>query len=205
MKNLIQEIEKSPELYIWLTVSWTLYFIIHSYLASNKVKRKLTQFGLSLRGQRLTYSTISSIGLLALLFFNGLIGGSPIIAKAEVVALFLGGAGVLIINAAFKQYSLRSFLGFEDESGSELKQSGILGYVRHPIYSGTILLVLGFFFYDPRLATGISALCIFIYLFVGITLEEKKLTKEFGQLYIDYKSRVPALVPNIFNLFKKIT
>ncbi|MTI21882.1 isoprenylcysteine carboxylmethyltransferase family protein [Fulvivirga sp. RKSG066] len=196
------------KLHVVLVVGWVVYFVLHSLLASTSVKTKIERLGLSQRAYRLMFVLMSTVGLLVLLVINGLAGGErflPATQEVKIIALFFGGGGVLIINAAFKQYSLKGFLGFENEGKQELVTGGILGYIRHPIYSGTILITLGFLVYDPRVASLLSVGCIYLYLIIGISLEEKKLTQKFGQLYKDYQNEVPALVPNIFKLFKKIS
>lgn len=193
--------------YIWLVLAWAVYFFGHSLFATDTIKEKLKALGFSLRTQRIVYVIMSTVGLLALLFINGVLGGQPLIPKSEllkIAALFFGGVGVLILNAAFKQYNVSGFLGFSSEQ-SELKKEGILGIIRHPLYTATILITIGFLLFDPRLASLISVICIYVYLFIGIRLEEKKLTKKYGQLYIDYKEEVPSLFPNIFTLFQHIT
>ena len=68
----------------------------------------------------------------------------------------------------------------------ELKMNGIHKYVRHPLYSGTILFVAGLFFIFPTLSNLIAAGLLIGYILIGITFEEKKLKKEFGKAYIQY-------------------
>ncbi|MCG8390936.1 MAG: protein-S-isoprenylcysteine methyltransferase, partial [Cytophagales bacterium] len=61
--------------YFVLITCWGLYFFLHSFLASSNVKEYLkNSFGLSFRTQRLIYSTVSTLGLLAILFYNGALG-----------------------------------------------------------------------------------------------------------------------------------
>jgi protein-S-isoprenylcysteine O-methyltransferase Ste14 len=57
--------------------------------------------------------------------------------------------------------------------------------------------VLGYFLFEPTLANLASALCIFLYLPLGIYLEEKKLIQQYGDRYIQYKKEVPAILPKI--------
>jgi protein-S-isoprenylcysteine O-methyltransferase Ste14 len=109
--------------------------------------------------------------------------------------MMLATFAIFIFKAAFKQYSLRGFTGFESDDHESFKADGILKHVRHPIYSATILMVVGFWLFIPNVTTLISACCIFIYLAIGIPLEEKKLIKKYGEAYISYKQRVPALIP----------
>jgi protein-S-isoprenylcysteine O-methyltransferase Ste14 len=113
------------------------------------------------------------------------------------ISLILAAGGVIVIRSAFKIYKLSAFLGFSIEK-EKFITSGILAHVRHPIYLGTILIAVGFWLFTPDLATLISVVCIFIYLPFGIYLEEKKLTRQFGKEYLDYKKKVPAIVPKLF-------
>lgn len=185
--------------YSWLILMWSVYFTTHSLLAKQTIKSKLEAAGLSIKAQRIAYNLIAIVGLLGVLIYNGTLSSELLIAKTQhtkIIALFFGGAGVLIINAAFKQFDSRSFLGLKDEL-SELKIEGILKHIRHPIYAGTILMVAGLFVYDPRAATLVSALCIYVYLPIGIYFEEKKLINQFGQLYINYRKEVPAIIPKL--------
>lgn len=80
----------------------------------------------------------------------------------------------------------------------ELKVNGVHKYVRHPLYSGTILFVCGLFFIFPTLNNLIAAVLLILYVLTGIIFEEKKLKKEFGNAYIEYMSKVPKLIPSFW-------
>jgi len=195
--------------YISLIGFWTLYFLLHSLLASHQVKsffQRLLKRGF--RFYRLLYSMISTIGLLLLLIINASISSELLFTCDKLIrylSLMLATFGVIIISRSFKEYRFSSFIGFKEES-SEFKKTGILKYVRHPIYSGTILIVIGFFLFDPTLATLASVCCILVYLPIGIYLEERKLIKHFGDLYLSYKKEVPSVFPKIRKgLFQKIS
>ncbi|MBL3654919.1 methyltransferase family protein [Fulvivirga sediminis] len=185
--------------YLLLVLGWLVYFVLHTGLASLKVKGNIINTtGLSQAAYRICYNIIALIGILVLLFYNGTLVSPKLIPQMGVVkyvSLFSAGVGVIIINAAFKQYSTSGFLGLAREESGKLKTKGILSYIRHPLYIATILIFIGFFLYDSRLATLISVLCVFVYLPVGIYLEEKKLIKIYGDEYRAYKKRVPALIP----------
>lgn len=83
---------------------------------------------------------------------------------------------------------------------SELKVDGIHRFVRHPLYSGTILFVWGLFFIFPFLSNLIAVVLLTLYVFIGISFEEKKLLKEFGKRYEAYILKVPMLVPRFLKL-----
>jgi protein-S-isoprenylcysteine O-methyltransferase Ste14 len=110
------------------------------------------------------------------------------------ISLMLTTVGVMVMQRAFRNYRLKSFLGFEPED-SRLRTGGALAWVRHPIYSGLILITVGFFLFIPNLPTLISCCSILVYLPVGIYLEERKLIRAFGEAYVKYRKEVPALVP----------
>ena len=72
---------------------------------------------------------------------------------------------------------------------------GIHKYVRHPLYSGTLLFIWGLFFIFPFLNNLIAVVIITVYVVIGIKYEEKKLIETFAEVYISYMKEVPSLVP----------
>lgn len=183
-----------------LVLGWIIYFAIHSVLAADKVKawfRSLLAKGY--RYYRILYSVISTVGLLGLLLLNAAIGRDWLWNPTGIVrylSLLLATFGVIIVSRAFKEHNALAFIGLKQEE-VKFSRSGILNYVRHPIYSGTILIVFGFFLFTPTMATLVSTLCILGYLPIGIYLEEMKLIKQFGDQYIRYKNEVPSLIPKL--------
>jgi protein-S-isoprenylcysteine O-methyltransferase Ste14 len=170
--------------YLILVGGWVLYFVLHSAMAG--------------KTNRIIYVLVSMAGLLALLFYNGSIHSlkffnneGPIRWISLVFTIF----GVMLIQTSFRQFNFKGFIGIADEK-KELKTDGILGVIRHPIQAGIILIVLGFFFFIPNMPTLVSCLCILIYIPIGLYFEEKKLIKIFGEEYVKYRERVPAIIPN---------
>ena len=193
--------------HIILILAWAIYFFFHSYLASDGVKAYFKQhFESAFKYYRLVYNLLASGGLFLILFLNGAIS-SPFLLEVNqftrVAGLILATWGFLVIRLAFKTYDFKEFLGTrfsaygQDTRLSGLVTSGIRAHIRHPIYSGTILLVLGFWVFRPTVTHLISVLCIFIYLYIGIALEEKRLIKQFGDEYVEYRKKVPMLIPKI--------
>jgi methanethiol S-methyltransferase len=178
--------------YAVLICGWIAYFTIHSLLASTKIKQRF-----HFAGYRIVYVAISVAGLLILLFYNGSIEGPHFFLSQgfpRYISLLITTFGVMIIQSSFSKFSFKGFVGATEEA-PVLKTDGILGHIRHPIYSGTILIIVGFFLFIPNLPTLISCLCMLLYLPIGILLEERKLIAMFGDAYLEYRNRVPALVP----------
>ena len=186
--------------YLLLAALWFIYFVIHSVLASDHVKVYFEKvFKGGFRFYRIIYSLISTIGLLVILLFNASITSELLFENTgwiRYVSLMLATLGVIIISRSFREYHFASFVGWKEES-NDFKKTGILKYVRHPIYSGTILIVVGFFLFVPTLASLISTCCTMAYLPVGIFLEERKLINQFGDRYLTYKKEVPSIFPRL--------
>lgn len=186
---------------VLLISCWFIYFSLHSVLAANRTKEISKRLlGDNFRFYRLGYVIFSSLGLLTLLFWNSNIYADPFFDKEGIVrylSLMFAAFGVIIIKMAFRSYSFSEFMGLSVKR-EPFTTRGVLKSVRHPIYSGTILIVIGYWLFNPNLPTSVSAICILVYLPVGIYLEEKKLIEEFGERYIQYKRDVPALIPKLF-------
>jgi methanethiol S-methyltransferase len=108
--------------YFILIISWAIYFSLHSLLATEKWKRRFDP-----KGYRVIYSLISVIVLLGLLTLNGSIESAVFfesVGPVKYLSLMLATFGVMTIQLAFRQYSLKSFLGFTEEK-TELKEEGI--------------------------------------------------------------------------------
>lgn len=177
---------------------WMVYYALHSFLASDLVKARVP---LSAQTYRLLYS-LFSIGLLFYVLILGAVQPTfPVFnagSNTKVIALSLTAVGVFIVKRAFRNYSFRGFLGLKKEPTDELKTDGLQARMRHPLYTGTILIVMGFFFFSPTMINGVTLISLLVYLPFGIWLEEKKLIKQFGEAYEAYRQKVPALFPNPF-------
>lgn len=187
--------------YFFLILFWGIYFLFHSLLASDKVKERLSFVG---KYYRVCYNLIATGGLLFILFYAALIPPIKFYETTNLtkfLSLIPATYGILVIKSAFRIYSLREFIGInqlkDSDSMEEFKKEGILKKVRHPLYSGSILILLGFIIFSPSLGNFINFTCILIYIFIGIKLEEKKLVKIYGQKYAEYKTKVPMLIPKL--------
>ncbi|HRK55116.1 MAG TPA: isoprenylcysteine carboxylmethyltransferase family protein [Cyclobacteriaceae bacterium] len=186
---------------VLLISGWGVYFFLHSLLAANTTKEFFKQFlGKGFRFYRLGYVALSSIGLLFLLFWNASISSEHLIyheGTARYLSLMFAAFGVIVIKVSFRSYRFSEFVGLSTQE-EPFTTDGILRSVRHPMYSGTILIAIGYWLFDPTVPTTVSVICILIYLPIGIYLEERKLIKQFGDRYVQYKRDVPALIPKLF-------
>ncbi len=105
--------------------------------------------------------------------------------------------GLVIVVMAFRNYDLASFLGIrEEQKNSALNLGGMNAIVRHPLYTGTIMIAVGLCFLMSQLNILISTICLSTYIVIGTIFEERKLIVQFGIAYINYKKKVPRFIPN---------
>ncbi len=90
---------------------------------------------------------------------------------------------------------LRAWASGHLEKNTRLAQSGPFGYVRNPLYLGTLIVAAGLAIASRRwvLAALLAAVFSLIYL-PAIELEEQHLRKLFPD-FASYSSRVPSLWP----------
>ena len=189
----------------WLLILfWIIYYAVHSVFAATSVKIFFEKLiGKYFRYYRLTYSIFVTITLIWLLYYQysfdcPLLIKSTVLKYISVLFMVLPGIGIMFIS--IKKYFLllsgvRSI--YTPTPKPELKLDGIHLFVRHPLYSGTILFVWGLFFIFPLLNNLIAVVLLTVYVLVGISFEEKKLIKEFGKKYEEYISNVPMLIPDL--------
>jgi protein-S-isoprenylcysteine O-methyltransferase Ste14 len=80
----------------------------------------------------------------------------------------------------------------------ELIQSGPYSLVRHPIYSGFLLAILGTVIYGGE-GRGLIALALILVTWkIKSIHEEAFMVSEFGEHYVEYRQRVKALIPFIW-------
>ncbi|MEL6562076.1 MAG: isoprenylcysteine carboxylmethyltransferase family protein [Bacteroidota bacterium] len=189
--------------YIYLSASWIIYYAFHSILATDSIKKKVSDLLPNENIWRICYSIISTLGLLVLLFQMAVIAESTLWkqhALFKLASMISMTYGLIIIKLSFKNQSVLSFLTTEDrfDDNSELKTNGVYSKVRHPLYSGTILIFVGLFIFIPKISTIIALAITIAYLIVGIPIEERKLIAKFGDRYLEYKKKVPAVFPRLF-------
>jgi protein-S-isoprenylcysteine O-methyltransferase Ste14 len=79
----------------------------------------------------------------------------------------------------------------------ELITSGPYRFVRHPIYSGLLLALIGSALARPEWRGVLAVAIAFYALWRKSRIEEQFMRNQFGAAYEEYARRVPALVPFI--------
>jgi protein-S-isoprenylcysteine O-methyltransferase Ste14 len=90
----------------------------------------------------------------------------------------------------------KNLYGFE--STTELVDTGIYKYIRHPLYLSLILLTWGIFFKNIKFDLLVVSTVTSILLFLTARADEKECIAYFGDKYKEYKKRSKMFIPYIF-------
>ncbi len=190
------------EIFIYALL-WISFGFVHSLLARAPVKHLLQPlFG---RAYRISYNLFSAL-YIGLVIIGGqlVLGGNSVKFEIGNALAFLAIAGqltgVVVILCSLTQYDLGRFSGTKqlfrsnDMTADEepLHLTGMHRYLRHPLYLGAYLYLLGGAVNQFGLQTALWG-CL--YLFIGTWFEERSLTAQYGRAYLEYKEKVPAIIP----------
>ena len=197
---------------------FAVFGYIHSLLASRSVKLWIKKIFRDLIAfYRLLYNVF---GLLSLYLIYQL-SPKPHLTIYDLpnpydliilIPQFLSIAGVFW---TFKYICFKEFLGidqvkryFEKKYSTELDEEytlrieGPYRYMRHPVYFFSITFLL----FRPTMDLFYLTffICIVAYFYIGSYYEEKKLVKQFGDIYEEYRKEVPRIFPiNLLNPYTK--
>ena len=84
-------------------------------------------------------------------------------------------------------------------SDHQLVKSGLYKYIRHPIYTGNILLFMGASITLSNMYVIIVVMCVLVPAYVyRIKIEEEMLLSTFKDEYRDYMRKTKKLIPFVF-------
>jgi protein-S-isoprenylcysteine O-methyltransferase Ste14 len=129
-------------------------------------------------------------------FSGGLLRLNPALAVGLGAAAVVVGFSVrLWAIATLNQYFTSTV---EVKSGQEVVRTGPYAWVRHPSYTGALVIAAGMLLM-LRSGTGLLLLVVAVtpaYAY-RINVEERALVGELGEEYVRYRNDVPALLPKL--------
>jgi protein-S-isoprenylcysteine O-methyltransferase Ste14 len=192
--------------YIVLIMLWIAWCALHSVLVSLSVTEPLgKRFPNVSRYHRIVYNVVAVVTLAPVLLYTSSLRGPALFAWQgpwRMVQITLTVSALFFFVAGSRRYDLLQFLGLRQIKDAtacsvltddcSLDTFGILSVVRHPWYTGGILVI-----WARPLDTGaiLTNLIITGYFVVGAHLEERKLKVQFGQEYTEYQKRVSMFLP----------
>jgi protein-S-isoprenylcysteine O-methyltransferase Ste14 len=182
----------------WIGALWAGFGILW-ILAAVTTKRAVQ---VQSTGSRLLQAVVVFIGLMLIFNFDGwfVTGWLTTRLTTESVAVVLAGLVLTVAGLLFSVWA-RFVLG-RNWSGTvtikqnhELIQRGPYQIVRHPIYTGILMALLGtaFIYGITRCFVGIPIVALGFWL--KLQIEEQFMLQQFGAQYADYRQQVRALIP----------
>lgn len=194
-----------------LILYFTLYAIIHSWLAGASVKQRVRQmFGPRAdRYYRLGYNLFAVVTLVPMLGMMVLLPNQTLyVIPSPWQGLMVGGQLLAVGLALFSvwQTGLLHFLGLtqlfkaQPVANMPLNLGGFYAWVRHPLYTFALM----FMWLSPIMSTNtLTTFMLFsLYFYFGSIYEERRLVAEFGSTYEAYRRQVPRLIPRLGHSYK---
>jgi protein-S-isoprenylcysteine O-methyltransferase Ste14 len=179
---------------VWLTLFG--YWIVSSFNVKRTVRREPIRF-------RLLYTAPGILGAIFLIRHRS---ESSLLAHQiwpQTFVSFWLGVVVMALGLAFAIWA-RATIG-RNWSGTvtmkeshELVQTGPYALMRHPIYTGILLMVLGTAIAIGQWRALLAVLLVLISFRIKLQLEEKYMVELFGPAYVAYRQRVAMLIPGLW-------
>jgi protein-S-isoprenylcysteine O-methyltransferase Ste14 len=188
-----------------LVLASALWGLVHSLSASMKFKEGVLRIlgANSMNWYRLVYNILSTITFLPLLVLvvtlpDQFLYNIPYPWLYFTLIFQLMAAIALLVGVL--QTDIWSFLGFKQIMGgtteSRIVTGGLYRFVRHPLYTAGLI----FIWFTPVMTVNrlVLYLSLTVYIIIGAYFEERKLLREFGKEYENYRVRTPMLIPVLF-------
>jgi protein-S-isoprenylcysteine O-methyltransferase len=177
--------------FLWIT------FFVFWMAAALFTKRSVERISL---GRALHYGIPVVLGyyLMFSLHFNLLWLQHRLFRRTEtlgLVAIFLTAGGMAVAFWA------RAYLGRNWSSAPTIKErhelirGGPYRFVRHPIYTGLLLAMVGTFLANGRVRGALGVLLVWYAWTIKSRMEEEFMVRTFGAEYVDYRRTTGALIP----------
>jgi len=114
-----------------------------------------------------------------------------------VGAIGISISSIGFVVACWSRYQLGKnwSLSVQEKRDHELIQTGMYRWVRHPIYTGLLLMFVGSSFIVGDYRAIISVAIVFTSFWFKLRKEEVVLSRAFGTQYAEYKRNTKALIP----------
>jgi len=114
-------------------------------------------------------------------------------------SLYLVVAGVILLKRQGKSDDKRQDETlYSFEKTTELVETGLYRYIRHPLYGSLLFLSWGIFLKNITLISFVVVIFASLMFFLTARMDEKECLEYFGQKYSDYMKKTKMFVPYVF-------
>jgi protein-S-isoprenylcysteine O-methyltransferase Ste14 len=188
----------APRLIGFLWLACLAYWLISAVRAKKEVKRNYGRFlGLRVAIFLLVFGVFQLERLHEFLHFSQRLQASPWQPVLAWTGVALCGAGLAFAIAARRHIGKNWGMPMTLQQGHELVTSGPYSLVRHPIYSGFLLALLGTAFtLGPAWLLLFAVICF--YFGYSARFEERLMERQFPGEYPAYRKKTRMLVPFVW-------
>ncbi|MDH5179017.1 MAG: NnrU family protein [Gammaproteobacteria bacterium] len=184
-----------------------LFAVQHTVMARSGFKQWLSRY-LPVAAERATFMLFSGVmSILAVYFWQSLPGTVWAVENTTLQIVLQAGYALAwaymllatFVTNHFELMGLRQvYLYFRNQPYQPLPFTNRLmyRYSRHPMMLGFLVGMWSV----PVMSAGhlVMAMLFTLYIFFGITFEERDLTRKFGETYRKYKKEIAAFIPGIY-------
>jgi protein-S-isoprenylcysteine O-methyltransferase Ste14 len=183
------------------TALFTIFAMHHSVFARLPIKRAISAL-VPLALERTAYVIVASLLFIAMFELWTPVPGLAWSVSGIIATLMAGVqiGGMLLTVYAVSRLGVMELAGIAPRStvpSTGLKDTGLYGIVRHPIYLAWLMMV-----WPAPVMTGsrlVFAIVSTFYLAVAIPFEERTLVRDFGDAYSAYQKKVKwRMVPFVY-------
>ena len=174
-----------------------IVFVTVWLLAAISTKRAIYR---ETHAQRLRYWVLFAIACFLLLYRRELPYPLNVSIAPHAKVIACGAALLCVAGLAFALWA-RATLGrnwsgvVTLKEGHELVLRGPYRFVRHPIYTGVLIMSFATALVESRLAGFVGVLLMFASFWIKLDIEERLMLQQFPERYAAYKQRVKRIIP----------
>jgi protein-S-isoprenylcysteine O-methyltransferase Ste14 len=110
--------------------------------------------------------------------------------------VLLWGASVILDRRTREHLDTATMIGVREISGgTDLIEEGLYGRIRHPRYLSLMVAATGWAMMANHGASYLMVAALIPALWLVISIEEDEMEERFGEAWLRYCERVPALIP----------
>ncbi|UQD50993.1 isoprenylcysteine carboxylmethyltransferase family protein [Bacillus methanolicus] len=183
--------------YIWV-IFWA-YWLLSGLETRSKIKKEKSGENPLYRIVHVTLEAFSILIVIVrfnrVLIWKEIIAGNSIVDFVGLIIVFVG----LMFSIWAKLVLGKNWSGaIQKVEKQELVKSGPYKYIRHPIYTGIIVGLIGSLIINRNFSSLFAVIIVTVLYIVKVNKEQKFLIKEFGEQYTEYIKKSWALFPLIY-------
>jgi protein-S-isoprenylcysteine O-methyltransferase Ste14 len=195
---------------ILILISVALFGIFHSVLAAYRSKliaQRAIGHALATSIYRLAFNIMAVLSIAPALYLTFMLPDRELYRFPEplnilvLIVQAMAGLGVVyavyqldfFFFAGLRQLFRANRFALESTSTAHLVTNGLHRYVRHPLYTTSLIFL---YLASPMTIHHLTLIVgLTLYFYIGSIFEERKLVHEFGDAYRQYQKQVPRLIP----------